>query len=108
MNKPLTAICIFLTTMASTSALAVGPGKNLDFDGGTMGMVIFDGLTHKNAGFNCPDCHNPEIFPKMKQGSVKITMKELYAGKYCGKCHDGKNGFLIKENCSRCHFKAGA
>jgi c(7)-type cytochrome triheme protein len=35
-------------------------------------------------------------------------MADLYAGKFCGKCHDGKNGFLIKQNCDRCHFKPGA
>jgi c(7)-type cytochrome triheme protein len=108
MTKQLAAISLLLTLLASGSALAVGPGRILDFNEDTMGMVVFDGTTHKNAGLDCKDCHNPDVFPKMKQGSVKMTMKEMYEGKFCGKCHDGKNGFLIKASCDRCHFKAGA
>jgi c(7)-type cytochrome triheme protein len=107
MKRQCIAISLLLTFMTSASVLAVGPGKNLDFDSSPQGTVIFDGLTHMNAGLKCPDCHNPEIFPAMKKGTVKMTMKDLYAGKYCGKCHDGKNGFLIKD-CARCHYKAGA
>jgi len=108
MKKQLTTISLLLTLMASGAAQAVGPGKILEFGGSDSGTVIFDGTTHKNAGLTCPDCHNPDLFPKMKQGTVKITMKDLYAGKYCGTCHDGKKAFLIKENCIRCHYKPGA
>jgi len=108
MKKHLTALGVILTLTVGSYAHAVGPGKILDFSGSTMGSVIFDGTTHKNAGLTCADCHNLELFPKMKQGTVKLTMNELYAGKYCGKCHDGKNGFMIKSSCDRCHFKAGA
>jgi c(7)-type cytochrome triheme protein len=43
----------------------------------------------------------------MKQGTVKITMNDLYAGKYCGRCHDGKKAFQILANCARCHHKEG-
>jgi len=108
MKKNLTTISLLLTLMASATAQAVGPGKILEFDGSDAGLVIFDGSTHKNAGLNCPDCHNPDLFPKMKKGTVKITMADMNAGKFCGKCHDGKNGFTIKSNCNRCHFKPGA
>jgi c(7)-type cytochrome triheme protein len=108
MKKHLTAISLLLTLLASGPAHAVGPGKILEFSGNDAGVVIFDGTTHQNAGLTCADCHNPDVFPKMKKGTVKITMADLYAGKFCGKCHDGKNGFLIKENCDRCHFKPGA
>ena len=87
------------------NADAVVSGKTLDFKGSPMGTVLFDGTTHKNAGLNCSDCHNPDMFPKMKQGTIKITMNDLYAGKYCGRCHDGKKAFWIKENCTRCHKK---
>ena len=106
MKKLITALSLILTVVAGSSALAVGPGKTLEFTGSPMGTVIFDGTVHKNAGLNCSDCHNPEVFPKMKQGTVKITMNDLYAGKYCGRCHDGKKAFTIKDNCTRCHHKA--
>lgn len=108
MNRKIFAASIALVAMAGGSALAVGPGKSLEFKGSPMGIVVFNGTNHKNAGLSCPDCHNPEIFPKMKQGTVKITMNDLYAGKYCGRCHDGKKAFLIKDNCTRCHHKPGA
>ncbi len=96
---------IFLV-MVCGNAFAVGPGKTLEFKGSPMGTVLFDGAVHKNAGLICSDCHNPEMFPKMKQGTIKITMNDLYAGKYCGRCHDGKKAFFIKENCTRCHHKS--
>lgn len=107
MKLEITAMSLILALMVSGNALAVGPGKTLEFKGSSMGVVLFDGTAHKNAGLTCSDCHNPEIFPKMKQGTVKITMNDLYAGKYCGRCHDGKKAFEIKDNCTRCHHKPG-
>jgi c(7)-type cytochrome triheme protein len=85
------------------SAYAVGAGKVIEFTGSPKGVVVFDGQAHKNAGITCGDCHNPAVFPYMKKGSVKIVMSDLYAGKYCGKCHDGKKAFAIADNCVRCH-----
>ena len=108
MNKQLTSISLLLSLMASASAHAVGTGKILEFGDSDTGLVVFDGTTHKNAGLNCPDCHNPDLFPKMKKETVKITMADMYSGKFCGKCHNGKNGFTIKANCNHCHSKPGA
>ncbi len=103
----LPAISVLIIAVTCSNALAVGPGKFLEFNSNPKDTVIFDGTTHKNAGLTCPDCHNQELFPKMKQGTVKITMKDLSAGKYCGKCHDGKSAFTIKD-CIRCHYVPGA
>ena len=108
MKERIMVISLILTVMASSNALAVGPGKSLEFKESPMGTVTFDGTAHKNASLTCSDCHNPEVFPKMKQGTVKITMNDLYAGKYCGRCHNGEKAFLIKDNCSRCHKKPGS
>ena len=100
-------LSIILTVVVSGNAHAVGKNKALEFKGSSMGTVTFDGSKHSSAGLVCSDCHNPEVFPKMKQGTVKITMNELYAGKYCGRCHDGKKAFMIKDNCTRCHHMPG-
>jgi len=108
MRKQIATMGFILTTLAGTSALAVGPDKLLDFNDSPKGSVIFDGATHKAAGLTCPDCHNKDLFPKMKKGTVKITMNDLNAGKYCGKCHDGKSSFMIKGNCIKCHYVPGA
>jgi len=97
---------VVMVAAACTTALAVGPGKNIEFSDGAAGSVIFDGSTHQAAGLACKDCHTADLFPTMKKGTVKITMDELYAGKYCGKCHDGKSAFSSK-SCDRCHYKAG-
>ncbi|MCK4536651.1 MAG: cytochrome C [Desulfuromonadales bacterium] len=86
-------------------ALAVPPGKSLKFSNSPMGTVTFDGKLHKDAGNSCKDCHNKDMFPKMKQGTVKITMNEIYAGKYCGVCHNGQRAFEAKTSCNRCHVK---
>jgi len=83
------------------TSMAVPPGKTIEFKGGPMGKVIFDGAKHKKAGLKCTDCH-PKIF-HMKKGADKITMKDIYAGKFCGTCHNGKRAFNPKGNCKRCH-----
>jgi len=105
MKKTVATISLILAVTASGNVLAVGPGKSVEFKGSSMGTVVFDGTAHKNAGLTCSDCHNPEIFPRMKQGTVKITMNDLNAGKYCGRCHNGKKAFMIKDNCTRCHHQ---
>ncbi|MBF0343093.1 MAG: cytochrome C [Nitrospirae bacterium] len=98
-------------------AMAVMPGKTIEYEGGKDGKVLFDGKKHADAGKKCPDCHKADLFPQMKKGTVKITMKDLTEGKFCGACHNGKATFnaggkdqpifnaSAKENCSRCHKK---
>jgi c(7)-type cytochrome triheme protein len=45
----------------------------------------------------CASCH-PAIFPVR---GVKMTMDEIFAGEYCGRCH-GVVAFAL-DNCFRCH-----
>ena len=89
----------------ATLAAAVPANKTITFDKAKMGPVVFSGKIHKDAGFKCKDCHNKEMFPKMKKGTVEIKMKEIYAGKQCGKCHNGDVAFAAKKSCKRCHKK---
>lgn len=103
--KKITLLLTILVLGAVTAAIAVPPGKTLTFDKSPMGAVTFSGKIHKEAGFKCKSCHNKEMFPKMKKGTVEITMKEIYAGKYCGKCHNGDVAFAAKKSCKRCHKK---
>jgi c(7)-type cytochrome triheme protein len=104
MRKTLLLSLTALLISAGT-ALAVSPGKVLEFTGGPMGKVVFDGKVHKDAGAVCKECHNDQMFPKMKQGTIKITMEEIYAGRLCGVCHNGKRAFAAAGNCNRCHVK---
>lgn len=99
--------CLFLVFLLVCVgvALAVPSGKVIEFNNSPMGVVKFDGEKHQEAGNKCKDCHNSEVFPKMKQGTVTITMEEIYAGQLCGVCHNGKRAFDAKGNCNRCHVK---
>jgi len=89
----------------ATVAVAVPSGRTLEFGKGPMGPVTFSGQVHKDAGIKCGECHNKGMFPKMKKGTVKITMADIYAGKLCGTCHNGQRSFAAKASCNRCHVK---
>jgi c(7)-type cytochrome triheme protein len=60
--------------------------------------VVFRHETH-NELLECKSCH-PGIF-KEKARSAEITMRDIYQGEYCGRCH-GKVSFPVS-SCYRCH-----
>jgi c(7)-type cytochrome triheme protein len=103
--KRLAALIVTILFVSSSIALAVPAQKTLEFNKSSMGLVKFDGTIHKDAGVTCKECHNKDTFPKMKQGTVEITMDQIYAGKLCGVCHNGSRAFDAKGNCARCHVK---
>lgn len=103
--KKFTVLLFVILFVSSSIALAVPAKKTLTFDKSPMGVVTFDGTVHKEAGLKCGDCHNKDMFPKMKQGTVTITMNDIYAGKLCGVCHNGERAFSAQGNCTRCHVK---
>ena len=83
------------------------PGKIVFKDTKSFAPVVFNHDTHKSAGAGCGDCHDA-LFKK-KQGSTDVnnalTMKALWAGKFCASCHDGKQAFSASKNCKKCHRK---
>ena len=103
MKKLFISACVMLTV--ATVAWAINPGKELKFEKSSMGTVTFSGKIHKDAGVKCKECHNKDMFPKYKQGTVEIKMDKIYAGELCGKCHNGTRAFDAKNNCGRCHKK---
>jgi c(7)-type cytochrome triheme protein len=105
MRAPITALALCAALALAATAAAVPGGKIIEFNDSPMGKVLFDGDKHKNAGVSCKECHTDGMFPKMKQGTVKITMADIYAGKLCGFCHNGKRAFGTAGNCNRCHIK---
>ncbi len=98
-------LTLAIAVMFIGSAMAVPPGKTVEFAGGTAGKVVFDGKVHADKGLKCNDCHT-KIFP-MKKGATKITMADINAGKFCGECHNGTKAFSAKDaaNCGKCHKK---
>ncbi len=62
--------------------------------------VVFPHWFHR-IRFKCKVCHSDVGFT-MKNGADDIKMTEIFEGKWCGECHNGKVAFLPL-NCSRCH-----
>ena len=102
MNRRFAIMALLSAGMLASSAQAIQPGKTVTWDT-PMGKVVFDGGNHADAGVKCLDCHS-KIF-KMKKGSTVMTMADITAGKFCGKCHNGTRAFSAKDkdNCGECH-----
>jgi c(7)-type cytochrome triheme protein len=96
--------------MAGTPALAV-EGMNLPADisyEATGKSVLFSHKAHvDDFGLACDDCHGkifePRAYAAKENGD--FNMNGLYAGKYCGACHNGEKAFASDdfESCERCH-----
>ena len=102
----LTAVlAILIAVVFVGSAMAVPAGKTIEYAGGPMGKVVFDGKSHADKGLKCNDCHT-KIF-QMKKSATKITMADMNAGKNCGECHNGTKAFKSSDaaNCGKCHKK---
>jgi len=73
-----------------------------------MGDVHFSHVYHvKVKKMHCSYCH-PRLFKK-RFGADKFTMRDIWQGKYCGACHNGRIAFDARNrnNCSRCHRQGG-
>lgn len=105
MRKKAILFALIALIMIGGSALAVPPGKNIEFKDGDLGKVVFDGKLHFDKGLKCNDCHT-KVF-QMKTGTAKITMEEINQGKLCGVCHNGEKSFKASDpaNCAKCHKK---
>jgi c(7)-type cytochrome triheme protein len=92
------------------SAMATPPGKNVEYEGGWAGKVIYDGTIHgPDRGMKCPDCH-PALFPMKKSPAGTYKKADMIAGKNCGACHNGTKSFAILTGdfatCTKCHKPA--
>jgi c(7)-type cytochrome triheme protein len=98
---------LIATVFIVGSAMAVPPGKTIEFPDGAMGKVTFSGDTHSmKQGLKCSDCH-PNPFA-MKKGAFKETKEDHGKDVYCGICHNGTKAFsqTDEKNCSKCHKKS--
>ncbi len=69
--------------------------------------VVFNHQMHTDDyGLECDSCHNDAF--AMKRGTAEnspfFTMKSLYDGLFCGKCHDGDTAFASNTLCNNCHI----
>ena len=97
------------------SAPTTAPGQSIPQDPSLpKGCILFDRcLTIEEVLFNhskhesrntCEACHASEqpLFAKARSTSV-LLMTDMYAGKTCGACHNGKKAFSAIGNCQLCH-----
>ncbi|MCF8056442.1 MAG: hypothetical protein K9K37_07365 [Desulfocapsa sp.] len=69
--------------------------------------VVFHHKVHtEEYGLECDSCHNEAFAMKIgtAESSSNFTMKALYEGNYCGKCHDGETAFASNTLCNTCHI----
>jgi c(7)-type cytochrome triheme protein len=94
--RPLEAISVKrgagMQTVRYDEPVVLRPSKTF------MPDVIFPHDAH-NDWLNCGNCHDG-IF-KMKKKASGITMKRIWKGDFCGRCHD-KVAFPLR-HCFRCH-----
>lgn len=69
--------------------------------------VVFGHKEHVEMGLSCASCHAKEF--EMRKGAAeehpeKFNMQALYAGKYCGVCHNGNIAFASDTRCTSCHI----
>lgn len=105
MRLVIALVTIAIAVVFIGSAMAVPPGKTVEYAGGGAGKVVFDGKIHADKGLKCNDCHT-KIF-QMKKGTAKMKMADINAGKFCGECHNGTKAFKSSDaaNCAKCHKK---
>lgn len=110
MKKVLLGVVVFVV-MCAVTGFALASMKTIEFPDGATGKVIFDGKMHnqKLGSAKCGECHGKGIPFKAPgaEGSLKITMDDINAGKVCGLCHNGTKAFSAKDpaNCGKCHKK---
>jgi c(7)-type cytochrome triheme protein len=76
------------------------PTQEVEYTDTGAGTVVFSHRIHKGL-YGCGECHT-KLYATTRS-SVKVSMKEMEAGKSCGSCHDGKNAISVKEKCDSCH-----
>ncbi len=84
------------------TAIASMPGKTVEYGGGALGQVVFDGKSHADAGLSCAACH-PDLFSMKVE--AKMTMADHNAGTYCFSCHQAGGSAFPSTDCAKCHQK---
>ncbi|HAZ07446.1 MAG TPA: hypothetical protein DCZ01_02735 [Elusimicrobia bacterium] len=117
MTDTTTATAPVTDTTPAAAAAAAGDKKEapefLAFDKAKLGAVKFPHKAHADK-VGCAACHEGKepLFVQKLTGGFK--MADMYAGKTCGSCHNGKETtvgkdkkivFAAKGACIKCHKK---
>ncbi len=71
-------------------------------------VVFYHNAHTEDYGLECDSCHNEAFAMKVgtAANSGNFTMKAMYDGQFCGKCHDGDTAFAANTLCNTCHIGA--
>lgn len=100
MRALLAAIAFGIIAGGIGLAYAVPPGFSLEFEGGGMGKVTFQGKVHSGSGMACSDCHMAVFYAGR---ASRITPMDHDRKQYCFTCHNGETAFAASDNCAKCH-----
>jgi c(7)-type cytochrome triheme protein len=110
------ALAVIVAISASSFAARVSAQEGVSFPRdivytSTGEAVVFSHKKHvEDFGMACDECHGAIFAVKAGAARAKgdFTMQALYAGKYCGVCHNGQKAFASDdyEQCARCHSGA--
>jgi len=80
-------------------------GGDILYDQPVKSVTFSHGVHVEQNGLGCADCHDGLFAMKGKaaQANADFTMAALYAGAYCGSCHDGSSAFASNTRCASCH-----
>jgi c(7)-type cytochrome triheme protein len=98
------SIVLSLIAVLSISGISLGRigGGDIVYTPAKSKKVTFSHDFHeKDLGLTCQKCH-PSLYIT-KEKDKPATMAEMNQGKSCGACHNGKEAFTSKGNCSKCH-----
>ncbi len=93
------------------SAEAKEAPEFLVYDKAKLGPVKFQHKVHADMLGDCDACHGGKEPLFAQKQSEALKMADMYAGKTCGACHDGKKKhgdkviFAAKGACMKCHKK---
>lgn len=74
--------------------------RDITFNLKGVAPATFSHSLHLQA-YKCTDCHT-KIFP-YRAVTGKATMDDMFKGKSCGTCHNGKDAFAATGDCAKCH-----
>jgi c(7)-type cytochrome triheme protein len=74
--------------------------KDITFNLKNVSPATFSHSFHLQV-YKCADCHT-KTFP-YRAVVGKATMEDMYKGKSCGSCHNGKDAFAASGDCGKCH-----
>jgi len=103
-RKPSIALAVALTATAMILGDARGEYGdvvlNRNSEAAGMRPVIFPHWFHR-IRFRCKVCHN-ELGFEMRAGANHVTMGDIFAGRFCGMCHNDRVAWGLA-SCNLCH-----